>query len=157
MSKKHIFQASLQWDEANGIGTTHYSAYSRNYIISSKGKQDILGSSDPVFRGDGNRYNPEELLIASLSSCHMLWYLHLCADAGVVVTAYSDKATGIMEEEADGGGKFTEVVLNPIVTVKEKSMESMAEYLHQVAHQKCYIANSCNFPVTHKPKIKTGE
>ncbi len=155
MSKKHTFNTTLNWDGANGVGTTSYSAYSRNHIISGKGKQDILGSADPAFRGDSTKYNPEELLIASLSSCHMLWYLHLCADAGVVVTGYSDNATGTMTEEPNGGGRFTEVMLNPIITVKENAMEQKAMELHHKAHEKCFIANSCNFPVRHTAIIKT--
>ena len=155
MSKKHVFNASLIWDGANGTGTTSYTAYSRNHTISGKGKPNIPGSSDPAFRGDGTRYNPEELLIASLSSCHMLWYLHLCSEAGVIVTAYTDNATGTMTEDNTGNGRFTEVTLNPVVTVKEKAMEAKATELHHKAHEKCFIANSCNFPVLNKPVIRT--
>lgn len=156
MSTNHIFSTSLVWDGANNEGTTSYTAYSRNHTIVNKGKLAIPCSSDPIFRGDATRYNPEELLIASLSGCHMLWYLHLCADAGVVVTAYTDNATGIMVEEPNGSGHFTEVTLNPVVMVKETSMEKLAEQLHNKAHEMCYIANSCKFPVKHKPTIKTG-
>ena len=154
MSNKHVFNASLNWNGANGVGTIDYRSYSRNHIISAKGKPDIMGSSDPLFRGDAGRYNPEELLIASLSSCHMLWYLHLCADAGVIVTAYEDHATGTMEIDSDGGGRFAEVVLNPIVTVKSSSMTKTALELHHGANKKCFIANSCNFPVKHNPIIR---
>ena len=154
MNKNHVFNTSLTWDGANGTGTTSYTAYSRNYIISAKGKKDLLGSSDPAFRGDGSKYNPEELLVASLSSCHMLWYLHLCADAGVVVMAYTDNAKGTMSEDAKGNAKFTEVMLYPVVTVKEKAMEAKAMELHHQANKKCFIANSCNFPVKHSPCIK---
>ncbi len=156
MSNKHIFNTSLAWTGANGVGTTDYRAYSRNHIISGKGKPEISGSSDPVFRGDASRYNPEELLIASLSSCHMLWYLHLCADAGVVVTAYEDHASGTMDIDKDGGGRFSEVILNPIVTVKDSSMVKAAIELHHNAHKKCFIANSVNFPVKHNPTIRIG-
>jgi organic hydroperoxide reductase OsmC/OhrA len=101
MSKKHLFNTQLEWVGANGKGTADYKAYSRNHIITGNGKPPIPCSSDPVFRGDGTRYNPEELLVASLSGCHMLWYLHLCADAGVVVTNYVDNASGTMEESPD--------------------------------------------------------
>ena len=156
MSKKHKFSTSLTWNGANGVGTTSYTSYKRDYIISGKGKEDIQGSSDPAFRGDATKYNPEELLIASLSSCHMLWYLHLCSDAGVIVTGYEDNATGTMIEEPIGGGHFTEVILNPIVTVKEKTMEAKAMELHAKAHEKCFIANSCNFPVRHSASVRTG-
>ena len=155
MSKNHVFNTSLVWNGANGTGTTSYTAYSRNHTISGNGKPSIPGSSDPVFRGDGSRYNPEELLIASLSSCHMLWYLHLCSEAGVIVTAYTDNATGTMSEDNTGNGRFTEVTLNPVVTVKEKTMEAKAINLHHKAHEKCFIANSCNFPVLHTPTVST--
>jgi organic hydroperoxide reductase OsmC/OhrA len=155
MSKNHVFNTSLVWDGANVTGTTSYTAYSRNHTISGNGKPSIPGSSDPVFKGDGSRYNPEELLIASLSSCHMLWYLHLCSEAGVIVTAYTDNATGTMSEDNTGNGRFTEVTLNPVVTVKEKTMEAKALELHHKAHEKCFIANSCNFPVLHKPTVST--
>ena len=154
MSRKHIFNTSLEWDGANGVGTTDYKAYSRNHIISGKDKKPIMASADPIFRGDGTRYNPEELLVASLSACHMLWYLHLCADAGVVVTAYTDAASGTMEEDKKGNGAFTEVTLNPVVTVKKPSMVKAAIELHDKAHDKCYIANSCNFPVRHSATIQ---
>lgn len=111
----------------------------------------VEASSDPAFRGDSTKYNPEELLVASLSSCHMLSYLHLCTVAGVVVTAYTDNATGIMEQTPDGGGHFTEVTLNPVVVVSDESMVNKANELHHQANQLCFIANSCNFPVVHKP------
>jgi organic hydroperoxide reductase OsmC/OhrA len=154
VNKKHTYKTSLVWDGANGVGTTNYRAYSRNHIISVAGKPPLLCSSDPVFRGDGAKYSPEDLLVASLSGCHMLWYLHLCADAGVVVTAYTDSAEGIMMEDENGDARFTEVTLNPLVIIKEVSMEKMALELHHAANQKCFIANSCNFPVKHNPIIK---
>src|SRR6185312_9783641 len=154
MSKKHMFNTNLQWIGANGVGTTDYRAYSRNHIIEGKEKPQIPCSADPVFRGDSSRYNPEELLVASLSGCHMLWYLHLCADEGVVVTEYTDAASGIMEESPDGRGRFTEVTIQPMVIVKEQAMVEKATELHEKAHKMCFIANSCNFPVLHKPVIK---
>lgn len=154
MSKIHTFSTSLAWEGANGHGTTSYTAYSRSHSIHSKGKLTLPCSSDLAFRGDSNRYNPEELLIASLSSCHMLWYLHLCADAGVVITEYTDNATGTMAEEANGSGRFTEVILNPVVTVKGVAMELKALELHDKAHAMCFIAKSCNFPVRHTATVK---
>ena len=141
MSITHTFSARIQSNAVNGIGTTDYKAYTRNHIISAKGKPDILASSDPVFRGDKARYNPEELLVASLSSCHMLWYLHLCADAGVVVTAYEDEATGTMTQDKEGNGQFKEVILHPVVTVKNAAMTKVALELHKKAHKKCFIAS----------------
>jgi len=126
-------------------------------VISIANKPDILGSSDQVFRGDKTKYNPEDLLVASLSACHMLQYLHLCAISGVVVFDYVDSVTGIMIETEDGGGKFTEVTLNPIVTVTNKSMCDKAYALHKKASELCFIASSVNFPVKHKPTTKTLE
>lgn len=155
MSKEHHFEAKIRWTGNKGVGTTTYDAYSRDHIIQCEGKPEILSSSAPVFRGDASRYDPEDLLVASLSSCHMLWYLHLCADAGVVVTDYTDSATGTMVVEKGGAGKFTEVTLHPVVTVEKPEMIAKANELHKMANQKCFIANSCNFPIYHHPQIKS--
>jgi organic hydroperoxide reductase OsmC/OhrA len=111
------------------------------------GKPDLPGSSDPSFRGDPSRYNPEELLVASLSSCHMLWFLHLCSEAGVSVVDYVDHAHGAMEETNDGSGRFLEVALRPVVTVAKVDMVDKVDALHEAAHHKCFIANSVNFPI----------
>ncbi len=152
MGREHHFEAKIRWTGNKGSGTTSYDAYSRDHIIQCESKTEILCSSAPAFRGDGTMYNPEDLLVASLSSCHMLWYLHLCAEAGVVVTDYNDSATGIMVVEKGGAGKFTEVTLNPVVTVEKPEMIAKANELHIRANQKCFIANSCNFPIHHRPQ-----
>lgn len=120
-------------------------------MIEAAGKAPIAGSSDPAFRGDAARYNPEELLVASLSACHMLWYLHLCSDAGIVVTSYDDAASGTMAEHADGSGEFTEVTLRPRVAIAEGSRQGEAETLHGRAHALCFIARSVRFPVRIEP------
>lgn len=146
----HHYTTKLTWTGNAGYGTKTYSSYSRNYIISADGKNDITGSSDPAFRGEASRFNPEELLVASLSSCHMLWFLHLCAEAGVVIIGYEDAAKGTMEETADGGGRFTEVVLYPVITVEVAIDKEKLNQLHDKAHSKCFIAASCNFPVRHQ-------
>lgn len=151
MNKEHHYQITTEWTGNQGTGTSGYRAYNRNHVISADGKASIAGSSDPSFLGDKTRYNPEEMLLASLSSCHMLWYLHLCAEAGVVVVTYEDHAAGTMTETADGGGHFVEVTLNPAVVVTEPSMIGKANELHHRANQLCYIANSVNFPVKHIP------
>lgn len=151
MNKEHNYHTALIWTGNNGKGTINYRAYERSYTISIAGKPDISGSSDPVFRGDKEKYNPEELLVASLSSCHMLSYLHLCADAGITVVDYRDEATGIMKETGDGGGRFTEVILQPVVTITDGSLADRANELHGEANKNCFIASSCNFPVRHKP------
>jgi organic hydroperoxide reductase OsmC/OhrA len=153
--KTHNYNTILNWTGNTGKGTESYKAYTRDYTILADGKPEIKGSSDPAFLGDRTRYNPEELLLASLSSCHMLWYLHLCSEAGIVVTAYSDSAEGTMTETADGSGHFTGVTLKPSVTVTETSMIAKANELHFKANKMCFIANSCNFPVYHEPSCIT--
>ncbi len=150
--KEHIYQSELRWTGNKGEGTLNYQAYDRTHVISLPGKPEIAMSSDPAFRGDTTKHNPEELLVASLSSCHMLWYLHLCADAGITVVDYKDAASGIMTENPDGSGQFREVVLHPRVKVLHESMIGPAQALHIKAHEKCFIARSCNFPVRHEPE-----
>src|ERR1700761_234482 len=149
--KEHHYKATISWVGNQGTGTSNYRAYSRNHDIAVEGKPIIPSSSDPSFRGDPTRYNPEELLVSSLSGCHMLWYLHLCSVNGVVVVDYQDEATGTMEETADGSGHFKEVTLYPVVTVATEEMVKKAYSLHQEASKLCFIANSCNFPIHHKP------
>lgn len=149
--KQHTYQLGIKWTGNRGIGTSGYRAYDRSHTIRSGEKETILCSSDPAFRGDPARYNPEELLVASLSACHMLWYLHLCAEAGIVVTDYSDEASGIMEEKPGGGGYFTKVTLNPVVTITEVSRIEEANHLHKKANERCFIATSVKFPVYHNP------
>lgn len=150
----HHYKTTITWTGNTGTGTSGYRAYERSHIISVEGKLPVKASSDPAFRGDRTKYNPEELLVSSLSSCHMLSYLHLCAVAGIVVIDYSDTATGTMTQTADGGGHFTEVTLNPVVVVGDESMVDKANELHHQANKLCFIANSCNFPVLHKPTCK---
>jgi organic hydroperoxide reductase OsmC/OhrA len=149
MPREHTYSVSLVWTGNTGKGTSDYRSYARDHEIDAPGKPPIYGSADPKFRGDPARYNPEELLVSALSSCHMLWYLHLCADAGIVVVSYEDRAVGTMQESSPGDGRFVGVTLRPHVRVTN-SVEK-AEALHQRAHELCYIANSVNFPVDHQP------
>jgi organic hydroperoxide reductase OsmC/OhrA len=151
MAHLHHYQIKTEWVGNRGQGTVDYKAYDRNHDISIEGKPTLLCSSDPNFRGDRTRQNPEELLVASLSGCHMLWYLHLCAVNGVVVVDYVDEASGTMEELKDGSGAFTEVTLNPHVAVRDSAMIAKANALHHDANKMCFIANSVKFPVKHKP------
>jgi organic hydroperoxide reductase OsmC/OhrA len=151
MAELHHYHATTSWVGNRGQGTSDYKAYDRNHDIAITGKPMLNCSSDPGFRGDKSRHNPEELLVASLSGCHMLWYLHLCSVKGVVVTAYHDDATGIMEENKDGSGQFSEVTLNPRVTVRDEGMVARANALHHEANKMCFIARSVKFPVHHKP------
>lgn len=145
----------MRWTGNRGSGTSGYREYGRDHeIIAPQKSHSIQGSSARTFRGDDTRYNPEELLIAALSSCHMLAYLHLCADAGIVVTAYEDTATGSMKLNPDGSGQFTEVVLAPVVTLDDASKEARANELHHEAHEKCFIARSVNFPVHCNPTVR---
>lgn len=157
MAKTHHYAVSVKWTGNTGTGTSGYRNYERRYDIIGEGRKPIIaGSSDPAFRGDPTRWNPEELLLASLSACHKLWYLHLCATAGIVVVAYSDHAEGIMEETPDGSGRFQRVILRPEVTVAPGTDVRKAGELHAEAHAKCFIANSVNFPVEHEPQIRTA-
>jgi organic hydroperoxide reductase OsmC/OhrA len=148
--KEHKYHSNLQWTGNTGKGTESYRGYERSHLISVEGKPIIEASSDPSFRGDKSKYNPEEMFIASLSSCHMLWFLHLCSEASVVVLEYKDAATATMKESDDGNGKFSEVVLHPYVKVKEEWMKEKLNALHDKAHHFCFIANSVNFPVRHE-------
>src|SRR5688572_1425584 len=150
----HQYKATIQWTGNLGQGTQHYKLYDRSHTIHIDNKNDISGSSDPAFRGDPTRHNPEELFISSLSACHMLWYLHLCAANGIVVVDYTDTVSGTMNEAEDGSGFFSEVTLSPIVTVTEPSMLEKAMSLHHQANKMCFIANSVKCPVYHKPVIK---
>lgn len=125
-------------------------------MLSAAGRPDLQGSSDPAFRGDAARWNPEDLLVASLSSCHMLWYLHLCAQAKITVLAYRDDASGTMVEDEGGGGRFTAAVLKPVVTIAAGGDVARAKALHEEAHRLCFIANSVNFPVTIEAEVVTG-
>lgn len=155
--KEHHYSTVVEWTGNTGSGTSSYRAYSRQHEISApdKPKPLIPGSADPGFRGDAARWNPEELLVASLSACHKLWYLHLCADAGLVIVSYVDRAEGVMVEEADGGGHFRRVTLRPVVTFASGADLDRARELHHEAHRLCYIANSVNFPVEHEPELRS--
>jgi organic hydroperoxide reductase OsmC/OhrA len=158
MAKEHHYKTTITWTGNNGTGTSGYTDYERSHTLHIAGKPDIACSSDGPFRGDVTRHNPEDMLLSALSSCHMLWYLHLCADAGVIVTEYTDEATGTMVQLPGNGGHFSEVVLHPVVTVSDPSMAEIALELHDAAHRHCFIANSVNFPVRHEPvAIVAGE
>jgi organic hydroperoxide reductase OsmC/OhrA len=156
MKKQHHYQTTIHWTGNRGVGTAGYTSYGREHTISITGKAEILSSSDPAFRGDPARHNPEELLVSALSACHMLWYLHLCAEAGIIVTAYSDTASGIMAESTNGGGHFESVTLHPQVSVAPGTDMALATSLHQLARERCFIANSVNFPVHHQPVLQSG-
>jgi organic hydroperoxide reductase OsmC/OhrA len=154
MSHQHRYEVQVTWTGNKGLGTSAYTSYARDHEIAVSGKPVITGSSDAAFRGDPARYNPEDLLVASLSACHMLWYLHLCAANHIVVIEYQDSAQGIMTEKPDGSGAFVEVTLRPQVKIAADADEHKALSLHDEAHRFCFIANSVNFPVHHVPQVK---
>jgi organic hydroperoxide reductase OsmC/OhrA len=157
MAVTHRYELTIRWTGNVGTGTSDYRGYGRDHEINGDGKPALLGSSDPAFRGDAARWNPEELLVAVLSQCHMLWYLHLCADGGVVVTGYTDTPVGTMTMDATGGGgQFTDVILRPAVTVADPSMTDKAMALHDEVSAVCFIARSVNFPVRHEPTVRAA-
>lgn len=155
MEKQHQYKTQLTWTGNKGSGTMDYRSYDRDFTINVEGKQELAGSSDSEFLGDKSKYNPEDLLLSSVSSCHMLWYLHLCSKNGIVVMEYSDNAEGSMEELTDGSGKFTSISLRPTVIIADKSQVDLAIKLHEEANKMCFIANSLNFKIEHKPTIQT--
>lgn len=157
MAVTHRYETTVRWTGDAGSGTSDYRGYRRDHEVHGDGKPTILGSSDPAFRGDPARWNPEELLVASLAQCHMLWYLHLCATAGVVVTGYADTSVATMAMDATGGGgQFTEVILRPVVTVADPSMADQARALHDEVGALCFIARSVSFPVRHEPTVRAA-
>ena len=150
--KDHQYHLTIIWTGNTGQGTQTYKGYERDHTIEASGKPVIPGTSEVSYLGNQTRYNPEELLVASLSACHMLWYLHLCSVNKIIVSAYVDQATGTMQTEADGSGRFTEVVLHPQITITGTAKKDLLQKLQQEANKFCFIANSCNFPVRHQPE-----
>lgn len=152
MAAQHNYAVSITWTGNKGTGTSGYTEYGRDFTLSADGKAALACSADVPFRGDGSKYNPEDMLLASISSCHMLWFFHLCADAGIVVTEYTDHATGVMVMVPETGGHFSEATLHPVVTVADAAMVDKANSLHAAAHKKCFISNSVNFPIGIEPR-----
>jgi len=155
--KLHQYTVAVTWTGNRGTGTSGYRDYGRDHEIAAAGKPMIPGSSDPAFRGDPERWNPEEMLVASVSTCHQLWYLHLAATAGITVVAYEDRPVGTMAEDANGSGRFTTVTLHPAVTILPGDDAAKAKALHHDAHEMCFVANSVNFPVDCIPEINIQE
>jgi len=156
MPGTHRYATELTWTCNTGSGTATYRSYKRTCEVRVEGKPPLAGSSDPHFRGDADRWNPEELLVAALSQCHLLSFLHAAADSGVVVVDYSDAATGTLRTEGTGG-RMTEAVLRPIVTVAEPDMAAKCAELHDRAHDDCFICGSVNFPVRHEPAVRVAD
>lgn len=153
-SRQHEYEVRVEWTGNRGSGTSGYKAYDRDHVISAGTKRPIEGSADPEFFGNPARWNPEDLLVASVSACHKLWYLHLSVAAGMTVTSYVDAALGQMTEEASGGGHFTGIELRPVVTIAPGGDATVATALHDDARRMCFVANSMNFPVTCRPETR---
>ncbi len=147
----HHYALGLAWHGNRGTGTSGYREYGRDCVLTADGKPDLLGSADVPFRGDGSRWNPEELLVAALAQCHLLSYLHSAVNHGIVVTAYRDAPVGTMSQ-VGAGGRFTSVVLRPQVTITDPGQVELAQAIHREAGENCFIAASVSFPVTHEPK-----
>lgn len=155
MSNRHTYKTSLIWDGNLGAGTSTYAGYGRGHRIFIDGKPELRGSADPMFRGEADAHNPEDLFLAAVSSCHMLSYLALCARNSINVLDYRDEATGDLVLDARGGGKFEEIVLRPIVTIANAADQDRAMELHDKAHELCFIANSSSVPIHHRAEIRT--
>ena len=153
MLGEHRYVVRTEWTGDRGTGTSGYRDYDRSVAIEINGKPTLAASADRPFRGDAAKWNPEDLLVAALSECHLLSYLHACVTVGVVVTGYRDVAQGVLVQDGRGGGAFREVVLRPQVTVADPSMVEAALAAHAQAHEWCFIANSVNFPVRHEPVV----
>jgi organic hydroperoxide reductase OsmC/OhrA len=153
--RARLYEANITWTGKRGQGTSAYTAYDRDHVARAAGKPDLPMSADQAFLGNPTRHNPEDLLVATLSSCHMLWYLHLCANAGIIVRAYEDRPIGRLIESQESGEHFESVLLRPKVTIESGGVQE-ALRLHQDAHQRCFIANSVNFPVLLEPAIQNA-
>ena len=152
MDLKHSYEVAVEWLGNRGSGTSDYRAYGRENVVRATGKPDLAGSADRTFHGNTERWNPEELLLAALSQCHLLSYLHVAASNGIIVTGYTDAASGVMEQTSDGGGHFTSATLRPVVTIRgDQADAERAQSLHAEASRMCFIAASVNFPVGHEP------
>ncbi len=154
MSINHTFKATINWNINEGESTQNPRTFSRNHKVTIANKvSDLSVSAAKSFRGDDTLYNPEDLLLSALASCHMMSYLYVCAQNNIEVISYSDDAEGDLEVNASGSGSFKIVRLKPVVTIKNEAQKALAENLHSKANQLCFIANSCNFPITHLAKI----
>jgi len=152
----HQYRVSLEWTGNRGTGTDTYRSYGRDHIVRAQGLPDLPGTADPTFHGDRDRWNPEQLLLAALSQCHMLSYLHIAVNHGVRATAYTDSAQGTLRLNADNSGEFTQAVLRPDIQLADESQRELANSLHEQANKVCFIARSVNFPVLHEPVLPSN-
>src|SRR5680860_79571 len=151
--KQHTYTSKIIWTGNSGTGNSTYHGYERTWDLAIDGKMPVSCSNDPLLGGDKSKYNPEDLLLSALSSCHMLWYLHLCIDAGVVVLSYEDQPQATGELESGGKGRFLSATLKPKIVISDGSNLEKARLIHGDVDQYCFIARSVNFPVTCEPQI----
>jgi len=151
--KSHAYKATTTWTGDLGEGTASYRSYARTHEVAIDGKPTLAGSADAAFRGDADRWNPEDCLISAISTCHMLWFLHLASDAGWIVRDYRDDAEAVMEMNEDGSGQFASATLRPRVVISAGDL-SLSDSLHHKAHQMCFIARSLNFGVACHAEVK---
>jgi organic hydroperoxide reductase OsmC/OhrA len=151
---EHDYTVAIRWTGDRGAGTVDHRAYGRDHVIAAEGKPDVAGSAARPFRGDADRWNPEELLVAAIAQCHMLSYLHVAADAGITVVGYEDQATAHLDVHRDGSGEITDAVLRPVVTIVEADRIDDARAAHAEASALCFIARSVAFPIRHAPEIR---
>jgi organic hydroperoxide reductase OsmC/OhrA len=151
--RSHAYRARLNWEGNRGRGTAEYAGYGRRFRVMTDGKPELVGSADPLFLGEPQLHNPEDLLLAAVASCHMLTYLALCSRAGISVVEYADAPAGILTLEPEGGGSFREITLRPRVVLAAGGDRAAAFRLHVRAHELCFIARSCSFPVRHEPAV----
>ncbi|MFC7945298.1 OsmC family protein [Microbacterium oxydans] len=151
MSRSHHYEILVEWVGNLGSGTSSYRAFSRDHVVTAATTPPILASSDVAFRGDPGRWNPEQLFLSAIAQCHMLWFLHLASQAGVIVLSYVDAPSGEMIEQDDGRGRFETIVLRPLVTITAESDPAFAQSLHSTVADYCYIARSVSVPIVHHP------
>ncbi|MEM8686346.1 MAG: OsmC family protein [Pseudomonadota bacterium] len=152
--KEHDFTAQVVWTGNQGEGTKSYRSYTRNWSVTTPGKPEIHCSNDPLLGGDPSLHNPEDMLIATVSACHMLWYLHLASAAKIVVTGYVDTPVGTGQSEPDGTGRFIKAVLKPVIEVERGTDLEKADQIHYQIHNHCFIARSVNFPITYEASYR---
>ncbi|MGV0996986.1 OsmC family protein [Empedobacter falsenii] len=148
----HLFKVALNWIKKESKMDSSTRIYTKSHHISIEGKPDLEVSAAKAFKGDPNLYNPEDLLLSSLTSCHMMSYLYCCAQHKIEVISYQDHSEATLQVNPDGSGKIVKVDLFPDIIISDSSQIELALSLHKKANELCFIANSCNFPVYHHAK-----
>lgn len=151
---KHLFKAAINWTSKQNPPDSTKRFYSKSHQIKIEGKPVLEVSAAKAFKGDPELYNPEDLLLSSLVSCHMMSYLYVCSQNGIEVLEYSDNAEATLEVSPNGSGRFVAAKLYPKVKILNPEQIQLALDLHQKANELCFIANSCNFPVMHHASVE---